>query len=168
MVQNQTNTRSIIVGVMGGGSASAQDMHEAKLLGSYIAENNFILLNGGRNKGIMESSAKGAFKKGGLTIGILPGEDLSQTSNFINIPILTGMGNARNQINILSSHIVAAFKGGAGTISEIAFAIKLKKPLVLIDFYPGEFIEPHLNKTIFLVKNAKEAMAQILKLAKAS
>ena len=64
--------RQLIVGVMGGGDASADDIEAAYRLGRLIAEKRWILLNGGRNRGIMEASAKGAADHGGLTIGILP------------------------------------------------------------------------------------------------
>ena len=69
-------TRPLIIGVMGGGSASRTDLQHAYRLGELVAGNGWILLNGGRNSGIMEASAKGAFEKGGLTIGILPDDDV--------------------------------------------------------------------------------------------
>ncbi|MCB9481700.1 MAG: TIGR00725 family protein [Desulfobacteraceae bacterium] len=151
---------------MGGGTASSSDLEMAYEIGTYIAENNYILLNGGRNKGIMEASAKGAFESGGITIGILPGTSLDETSDYIKIPILTGIGNARNQINILSSHIVVTFKGGPGTVSEVAFALKFGRKIILIDFYPGIFIDQYINKTVFLVKNPKEAIDKIKEILK--
>lgn len=162
------NNRNPVIGIMGGGSASSHYLNSAEKLGSLIAENNYILLNGGRNKGIMEASSKGAFEKKGIVIGILPGEDLSQASKFLTIPIRTGIGNARNQINILSSDIVVAFPGGPGTVSEIAFALKMKKHLILFDFYPGNFIDEFLDKTAFRIDTPEQAIIKIKELIKFS
>lgn len=153
-----------VIGVMGGGTASPVHYKMAYELGKYIASSNFILLNGGRNKGIMEASAKGAYEAGGMTIGILPGKNTDNVSEFIKIPIITGIGDARNQINILSSNVVAVFRGGAGTVSEIAFALKLEKKIVLVDFYPGSFIDEFIDKKIFMVKTPEEAIEKIKEL----
>ena len=83
-----------------------------------------MLLNGGRPAGIMEASARGAKESGGLTVGVLPGGSSSEASAYIDIPIVTGMGSARNNINVLSSDVIIALPGKAGTISEIALAMR--------------------------------------------
>lgn len=129
--------RSLIVGVMGGSKAAAKHLEAAEKLGSLIAGKGWILLNGGRNQGIMEASAKGASGNGGITLGILPGNSINGMSGYISIPVVTGMGNARNTINILTSDIIVACPGGAGTLSEIALALKENKPVILFDFNPG-------------------------------
>lgn len=126
--------RPVIVGVMGGGSADRKDLDDACALGRLIAENGWILLNGGRDAGIMAASAKGAAEAGGITVGVLPDADATHAAPHIQIPILTGMGNARNTINVLSSHVVVACPGGAGTLSEIALALKVGRPVVLLNF----------------------------------
>ncbi len=126
--------RTMVVGVMGGGSVGRKDADDAYRLGRLIAENRWILLNGGRNAGIMAASAKGASEAGGVTVGILPDADATHASPHIRIPIITGLGNARNAINVLSSHVVVACAGGAGTLSEIALALKVGKPVVLMNF----------------------------------
>lgn len=125
--------RPLIIGVMGGGQASPEDADAAYRLGKLIAEQGWVLLNGGRRAGIMDASAKGACEAGGLTVGILPDDNMAGTSDHIRIPILTGMGSARNSINVLSSHAVVACPGGAGTISEIALALKNGRHVVLMD-----------------------------------
>jgi uncharacterized protein (TIGR00725 family) len=125
--------KNIIIGVMGGGNASIEEQETAYRLGKLIADQGWILLNGGKACGIMEASAKGAMENRGITVGILPDADYRQVSEYISIPILTGMGNARNCINILSSHYIVACPGGAGTLSEIALALKNKKPLILLN-----------------------------------
>ena len=156
--------KAFIIGVMGGKTSSLKHLKMSEELGKEIALNDFILLNGGKDKGIMHASAKGAYENGGTIIGILPDDNPSDISKFVTIPIITGIGNARNQINILSSSIVVAFPGGPGTISEIAFALKLKKFLIIVDFYPGNFIDPFIKKTVFVVKNNFEALKEIKKI----
>jgi uncharacterized protein (TIGR00725 family) len=126
--------RNLIIGVMGGGQADEQSLQSAYRLGGLIARQGWVLLNGGRNCGIMNASARGALDAGGLTIGILPDANTEQASPYIRVPICTGMGSARNVINILSSDIVVACQGGAGTLSEIALAIKHAKQVITLGF----------------------------------
>jgi uncharacterized protein (TIGR00725 family) len=133
--------KQLIIGVMGGGSAVQADLKAAYLLGKLIAQNGWILLNGGRNSGIMEASAKGARDNGGLTIGILPDETHQRASRYINIPIVTGMRSARNCINVLTSDIVVACPGGPGTLSEIALALKYDKRVILFKYQENPLFE---------------------------
>ena len=123
-----------IIGVMGGASVCEEDYRMAFDLGARIAEKGWILLNGGRDAGIMRASAEGAKSKGGLTIGILPGPSKAGANPFIDIPIVTNLADARNLINVLSSDVVVACPGGAGTLSEIALALKNDKPVVLLKY----------------------------------
>jgi uncharacterized protein (TIGR00725 family) len=78
----------------------------------------------------MEASAKGAKEAGGITVGILPGSSADEANSFIDIPIVTDLGNARNVINILSSQAIIAIHGSYGTLSEIALAMKCNIPVV--------------------------------------
>jgi uncharacterized protein (TIGR00725 family) len=138
--------KHVIIGVMGGGSATTADLQAAYDLGAQIAEQGWTLLNGGRNAGIMAASAKGASEKGGVTIGILPDAEPSASAPHIQIPICTGMGSARNMINVLSSDVVVACPGGTGTISEIALALKHGKTVITMGFPTGELFTPHRNQ----------------------
>ena len=105
----------VIIGVMGGGeNAPEQAIQDALRLGELIAMQGWVLLNGGRNVGVMEASAKGARNYGGLTVGILPGRSGQDASEYLDIRIVTGMGDARNAINVLSSDAVVACAGGPG------------------------------------------------------
>ncbi|MFP4033335.1 MAG: TIGR00725 family protein [Desulfococcaceae bacterium] len=134
--------RPIVVGVMGGGSVPPETMEIAERLGRRIAEAGWVLLNGGRNAGVMAASAKGAAEAGGLTIGVLPDDHDHAAAPGIRIPILTGIGGGRNMVNILSSQVVIACRGGAGTLSEIALALKHRRPVILLDFAVGDFFRP--------------------------
>lgn len=127
-------TPRVVIGVMGGGQVSDAQLEMAYRLGQMIATKGWVLLNGGRAAGIMEASARGAHEAGGLTVGVLPDDDRRHQSPYIQIPILTGMGSARNYINALSSHILVACPGGAGTVSEVALALKHGRMVVLLDF----------------------------------
>ncbi|HJR08610.1 MAG TPA: TIGR00725 family protein [Pyrinomonadaceae bacterium] len=123
----------IIVGVLGPGEGATDEAVRAAFeLGQLIAAENWVLLTGGRGAGVMEAASRGAKAANGLTIGILPSEDARDASEFVDIRILTGMGQARNNINVLSSDILFACGMGAGTASEIALAIKAQKHVILL------------------------------------
>ncbi|MFZ7126353.1 MAG: TIGR00725 family protein [Desulfobacterales bacterium] len=157
---------TFIVGVMGGGTADEDVLENAYRLGRLIAVNGWILLNGGRNAGVMAASAKGAFEAGGMTVGILPDADDRQASGYIRIPVLTGMGNARNVINVLSSHVIVACPGGAGTLSEIALAIKCARPVIFMGFPVRPlFASRAPTAAMHTVETPEEAVAVIRDLA---
>src|SRR5215469_8975772 len=124
-----------IVGVMGAGeNARSIDIRNAFALGSAIADEGWIVLTGGRNRGVMDAVSKGAKASGGLTVGILPTKDKRTISAAVDVAILTDMGSARNYINVLTSDvIVACGAGGSGTASEIALALKSDKFVVLFN-----------------------------------
>jgi uncharacterized protein (TIGR00725 family) len=136
---------------MGGADVCDNDRKDAYELGKLIAKNGWILLNGGRNCGIMDASAKGASEKGGTTVGILPESNPEKLSDFVQIPIITGMGSARNIINVLSSSFVVALKGGLGTISEIALALKHGKKVVSMNFAITPLFEDYHQKGRLIV-----------------
>jgi len=156
------NIRQRIIGVMGGGSATDADAEAAYELGRRIAQQGWILLNGGRAAGIMDASARGAAEHGGLTVGILPDETDAGASEHIRIPVMTGMGSGRNVINVLSSHAVVACPGGTGTISEIALALKYRKTVILLNFDLGDlFSEYRRRGRLFDAATPEEAVAHI-------
>lgn len=123
----------IIIGVMGPGrDATTVDLRHAYELGQLIAQEQWIVLSGGLNLGVMAAVSKGAKSVGGMTIGILPGADRQFMSEFIDIPVITGMGSARNNINILSSDVVIACGMSTGTASEVALALRAGKKVILL------------------------------------
>jgi len=155
--------KPLIIGIMGGGKAARKDEKAAYRLGGLIAKEGWILLNGGRNAGIMEASAKGAFDHGGLTVGILPDDNCDRVSEYIKIPIITGMGNARNCINVLSSDIVVACPGGLGTLSEIALALKNSKAVILLNFDGEKALELYNTKNLLHYAKTPEQVIDIIK-----
>jgi uncharacterized protein (TIGR00725 family) len=126
--------RKPIIGVMGGADVSQSVSDMAFELGAAIAEKGWILLNGGRDVGVMRACSMGAKSKNGTVIGILPGNSKRDANPFVDIPIVTNMADARNLINVLSSDVVVACPGSAGTISEIALALKNDRSVVLCRF----------------------------------
>jgi uncharacterized protein (TIGR00725 family) len=124
--------RKTIIGVMGPGRAAPEETENAEEIGRLIAKQGWVLLSGGRNEGVMDAVNKGAKEAKGLTIGILPTTDAGTISAYVDIPVITGMLSARNNINVLTSDIVIACGMGAGTTSEVALAIKAKKKVVLL------------------------------------
>lgn len=105
--------------------------NSAEKLGELLAKNDFIVITGGRS-GVMEAVCKGAKKAGGLTIGILPGFTREDANPYVDISIPTGLGYARNAINVLAGDVVVAISGGPGTLSEIGLALAYNKPLIIL------------------------------------
>ena len=153
---------------MGGGElVNPEDYEFARKLGNLIAKEGWVLLNGGRASGIMEASARGAKESGGLTIGILPGTDPGWASEYIDIPILTGVGLARNYINVLTSEVVIALPGRTGTISEIALALNVGKKVISLNFDLGPLFKRYEeNKQLIYTKYPEEVVDLIKKLLK--
>ncbi len=129
------NARRIIIGVMGPGeTASVVLCNAAYALGQRIAEQRWVLLTGGRATGVMDAASRGAKVAGGTTIGILPGTTADDASDYVDIPIVTGLRHARNVINVLSCDLVIACGMGLGTASEVAIALKGEKPVILLAY----------------------------------
>jgi len=101
----------------------------AEAVGRALAEAGAILICGGRG-GVMAAACRGAKSAGGLTIGVLPGDSATEANPYVDIPIVTGIGEARNIIIVRTAHAVIAVGGEFGTLSEIAFALKLGRPVV--------------------------------------
>jgi uncharacterized protein (TIGR00725 family) len=119
----------MIIAVIGGEDVPAEAFVLAEAVGREIARRGALLICGGLS-GVMESACRGVKAEGGTTIGVLPGTDASEANAYIDIPILSGMGQARNLIIVRSAAAVIAIGGGYGTLSETAFALRLDKPLV--------------------------------------
>ncbi|KPJ69157.1 MAG: DNA-binding protein [Syntrophobacter sp. DG_60] len=155
--------RKIVIGVVGGGEATKRDKRYAYELGALIAKEGWILLNGGRSAGIMEASSKGCKEHGGITLGILPDKNSTEASRYIDIQILTGMGDARNVIVALSSDIIIACKGRAGTISEIALALKNKREVILLDFDVDVIFEDYKKERLLFKAASPEEAIRVVK-----
>jgi uncharacterized protein (TIGR00725 family) len=121
----------MLIGLIGGSHCSEETYLYAKKVGENIAKKGGIIVCGGLG-GVMEAVCKGAKNAGGTTIGILPGYTKFDANHFVDIPIITGMGIARNVIIVRTADVVVALEGSAGTLSEIAMALNIGKPVVAV------------------------------------
>jgi len=118
-----------VVAVVGGGLCSAEEAAVAEAVGRHLAEAGAILICGGLG-GVMAAACRGARSADGLTVGVLPGFGAGEANPYVDIPIVTGMGEARNVIIVRTAAAVIAVGGEFGTLSEIAFALKLGRPVI--------------------------------------
>jgi uncharacterized protein (TIGR00725 family) len=146
-----------IIGVFGPGKASEADeeWRAAFSTGQQLARRGYVVLTGGLG-GIMTAASKGAREAGGVTVGILPGtRETSPANRYVDIPVYTGMGEARNIINVRSCRAAIAIGGEYGTLSEIALALKTGCPIIFLNSWS---IKPHgsMQKPDFLVARTPE------------
>ena len=122
-------TKQKFIAVIGGSQASASELKTAEHVGREIAKADAVLVCGGLG-GVMEAACKGASQEGGLTIGILPGDNRLSANEFVKIPIVTGIGYARNLAVVKSAQAVIAIGGSYGTLSEIGHALQGGLPVI--------------------------------------
>lgn len=118
-----------IIAVIGGSTCSDQESMAAEETGRLLAAQGAIVVCGGLG-GVMEAVAKGANANGGTTVGILPGADPAAANAYIDIPLATGLGEMRNFLIVRSAQALIAIGGGVGTLSEIALAQRIGRPVV--------------------------------------
>jgi uncharacterized protein (TIGR00725 family) len=125
--------RNILIAVVGSGSEEDPEiLSRARQVGELLAESGFALISGGLG-GIMEAASAGAQSKAGIVIGILPGARPGQANRHVRIAIATGLGEARNAVIATAADALIAVAGEYGTLSEIALALKLRKPVITLD-----------------------------------
>lgn len=143
------------IAVVGGGVCSPAVAESARLLGRLIAMQGYVLLCGGLG-GVMEAACCGAREAGGLAVGILPGER-EQANSCLDIAIATGMGHARNVIIVKSADAVVALSGEMGTLSEIALALKMGRPVISLGSWdiPGALKANSPEQAVEILKEIK-------------
>jgi uncharacterized protein (TIGR00725 family) len=122
----------LILGVIGAGECDAATATVAEAVGREIARRGAALVCGGLG-GVMAAACRGARSAGGLTIGILPGVHRADANPWVDIPVVTGLDQARNVLVVRTAQAIIAVGGEYGTLSEIAFALKLGVPVVGLD-----------------------------------
>lgn len=150
-----------VIGVMGAGreiDAAAREI--AYRVGGLVARHGWTLLTGGGASGVMDAASRGAHDAGGLVIGVLKSDDAREASLAVDIAIRTGMGNARNVINVLSSDVVIALPGGPGTISEVALALKAGRSVIALGWDPGAALRSPGEGRLLLADTAEEAISR--------
>lgn len=128
--------QNIRVSVIGAGNCDDQTALTARRLGRLLPEAGFDLVCGGLG-GVMLAACQGATEAGGLTIGILPGASRSEANAFVDVAISTGLGIMRNALVVANGDAAIAVAGGAGTLSEIAMALKTGKPVIALGTWSG-------------------------------
>ncbi len=151
----------LIIAVIGAAECSPSDGENAFLVGKEIARNEAILICGGLS-GCMEHAARGAKQEGGLTIGVIPVYDRQSANRYIDIPIATGMGHARNSIIVATADAAIAVGGSHGTLSEIALARKMNKPVVSLGSWEFAGAWNELSG-LLIAKDPVEAVAIAIK-----
>jgi hypothetical protein len=119
----------MVIAVIGDGRCSKDEAEVAEAVGRLLAERGAAVICGGLT-GVMEAVCRGAKSVGGLTIGVLPGEDRAAANPYVGIPIVTGVGYARNMAVVKSADAVIAVGGRYGTLSEIAYALQADIPVI--------------------------------------
>ncbi len=144
-----------IIAVIGGRRTEKALLKQAEEVGRLIAKRGATLICGGLS-GVMEAASKGAKTEGGLTVGILPQNDSKEANQYIDIPIPTGLGIGRNVIIARAADALIAVGGEYGTLSEIAFALQMGKPVIGIKSWD--------IKGVISVESAVEAVNKIFEL----
>ena len=156
--------REIIIAVIGTRQPSPEESKLAEEVGRELAKNGIALICGGLG-GVMEDACRGACAEGGLTIGVIPGDDRKSANPCVQISIVTGIGYARNVIIVKSAQAIIAVGGGYGTLTEIGYALDSKKPVIGLKTWKFSR-NNRMDKSIIRAHNAKEAVSKALKLVK--
>jgi uncharacterized protein (TIGR00725 family) len=146
-----------LIGVIGSHDCDRDTYDRAVTVGRLLAERGWGLICGGLS-GVMEAACRGASEAGGLTVGVLPGDDPESANPFVQVRIATGMSIARNVIIVRSCSAVIAMSGGAGTLSEIAHCLQLGVPVVGLHTHD-------VSKEILHVTTPEDAVDQAISLA---
>ncbi len=150
--------------VIGGGQCTKEEARQAEEVGRELARQGVTLVCGGLG-GVMKAACKGAISAGGETIGILPGENRRAANPYVQVPIVTGMGYARNIAVVKSAQAVIAIGGSYGTLSEIGHALQSGIPVIGLNTWSlSRNGQP--DNSIIPAQNPAEAVDIALNLAK--
>jgi uncharacterized protein (TIGR00725 family) len=124
-------TAAHYIGVIGASDATPAEREIARTVGGGLASAGAIVLCGGRG-GVMEAVCEGAKRGGGLTVGVLPGSDRAEANPHVDVALASGLGELRNGLIVRFSDALIAVGGAWGTLSEIAFAMRIGRPVVVL------------------------------------
>lgn len=119
----------VYVAVSGGGDAGEEVCRAAEEVGRELARRGAVVLTGGLG-GVMAAASRGAKAANGATVGILPGDDRAAANEWVDLALPTGLGEGRNVLLVRAADALVAVAGGFGTLSEIALALRMGKPVV--------------------------------------
>jgi len=154
--------RKKIIAVIGAGEPSSDELALAEEVGKEIARQGVALVCGGLG-GVMEAACRGASSEGGMTIGILPGDSPAAANPYVQIPIVTGIGYARNVAVVKTARAVIAVGGSYGTLSEIAHALQNNIPVIGLSTWEIAR-NGRTDKSIIIAKDPPEAVKKALSL----
>lgn len=123
------------ISVIGASQGDEEILGDAEAVGRGLAEAGAVLVCGGLS-GVMEAASKGASEAGGSVLGVLPTLSTADANSYVTHAIATGTGHARNLAVVASGDAVIAVGGEWGTLSEIAYARKLGRPVVTLQSWP--------------------------------
>lgn len=156
--------RKLVIAVIGGGKCSAQEAALAETVGRELAKRGAILVCGGLS-GVMEAACRGAAIESGLTVGILPTEDPDDRNPYVQLPIVTGIGHARNIAVVKSAQAVIAIDGDYGTLTEIGFALKSGIPVIGLNTW-SLYRNGEEDRSIIRAEDAVDAVEKAISLAR--
>ncbi len=156
--------KKVFIAVIGGAQASKRELKLAEEVGRELAKRGAILVCGGLG-GVMEAVCRGAASEGGVTIGILPGENRSSANKYVQFPIVTGIGYARNVTVVKSAQAVIAVDGNYGTLSEIGHALQSAIPVIGLGTW-SLLRNGNPDNSIIPAQTAVEAVEKALELIK--
>ena len=151
------------IAVIGGGQCSEEEARLAEAVGRELAKRGAILVCGGLG-GVMEAACRGASSEGGITIGILPGDNRQAANSSVQIPIVTGVGFARNMAVVKSAQAVIAIDGSYGTLSEISHALQSSIPVIGLNTW-SLLKNGQTDNSIIPAQSPTEAVTKALSLA---
>ncbi len=154
----------MIIAVIGNSSCSPKEAKLAENVGELLGQQGITVICGGLG-GVMEAVCRGAKSKGGLTVGILPGQDSSMVNPWVDIPVVTGLGEARNMAVVKSAQAVIAIGGRYGTLSEIAYALKSGIPVIGLNTWSLSR-NGQEDDSVIKAQSATEAVDKAISLAK--
>jgi hypothetical protein len=152
------------VAIVGAGDADEELAAAAEEVGRRLAQAGVVVVCGGLG-GVMEAACRGAKSVGGLTIGILPGRRRQDANRWVDVAIPTGMGETRNALVVLSADAVVAVGGEHGTLSEVAFGLKLGRPVVGLRTWRLVRGDGAVDESIVPAEDPQAAVAIVLALA---
>ncbi len=132
----KTDKRKPHISVIGAGAVDDVDYAIAYEVGKRIAQKGGVVVCGGLG-GVMEGACCGAREAGGVSVAIIPGSDPESANECATVVVATGMGHARNALVVQSGQGVVALPGLSGTLSEVALALKMGKPVVGVAAWSG-------------------------------
>jgi uncharacterized protein (TIGR00725 family) len=150
----------MMISVVGGDRASEAAIALAEDVGRELADRGCTVVCGGRS-GVMEAVCRGARSHGGHTIGILPTMDRSGMNPYVEFPVVTGIGYARNAVVVLSGEAIIAVEGSYGTLSEIALALAYRKPVIALGSWQFDR-QGHDTPPVIRAIDARDAVEKAL------